>query len=215
MRRFSLSLLIPLLLGATMSAVCYFIAGESLDWFLGSILFAALLVPPLALIPARAIDAGFVIIGIIAGIAGVWLLAVTSHTMTLLAFASCVLVLAAFVAAVAATARLLVNLRIPPILASALVTILALAWLSWPVWASPWIAGRAVIWPVALHPLFALNAACPNWGIWTEQRIAYGLTNLGQDARYQLPASILPCVAVHFAVGVVFTVFTIKRIKRG
>ena len=71
---------------------------------------------------------------------------------------------------------------------------LALAWLSWPVWLSPWIAGRdrLVAWLVAAHPLFALDGALRHLGPpWTEHHWMYTrLTVLNQDVFYSLPGGV-------------------------
>jgi hypothetical protein len=198
MRRILTTLLAPLLLSTTVAGGCYLITGPSLDLFIGSLLLVALLTPPLAL----ASDSIGTIFAIILGAIIIWLIPTLDHAITFTQWFSCTSILFATVFAFTAIARLFIRLRVTPILASALTTILTLSWLTWPVWASPRLAGVRVSLPVRLHPLFTLNAACNNLGVWTEQRVAYHLTNLGQDAIYQLPPSIFPAVAFHLGIAV-------------
>jgi hypothetical protein len=177
--------LLATLLGAAGALVCARAAGApSLDLLLGSAIIAAILTPPLC------IAWRWSFLAVAAGTSVVWLI----HPIAWLA---CTLTLLAFLTAAAAAMCLLVRIRIHPLAASAIVTMLALAWLIWPVWASHWLPGRDVKWLIDLHPLFAINGAAKDLGIWTEQHVAYRLTALGQDVPYQLPTSVAPCVLFH------------------
>lgn len=200
-RVFVNSVTVSFALSAAAGIACYLTAGATLVLPIGVVLFAAILAPPLCLLQCRTSEAAVGVAAIALGLALVF--PFTTH-----GWLSCTLVVLSFVAALAAGARALVRLRFSPIVAAALVTSLALAWLTWPVWASPWLAGQSVRWSVSLHPLFAINAACHDLGIWTEQRIAYRLTNLGQDVPYQLPDSALPCVVFHGIICGVMTLIT-------
>jgi hypothetical protein len=181
-------------IGAAASGACYLTAGASLFFPLGSVLFAAILVPPLCLISPRPAHVVLFASSIALGISAVWML-------TIRGWLPCMLILLSFVLALAAASYLLTRLRDQPVAAAAIVSTIALAWLTWPVWVSPWLPGHDVHWLVTLHPLFAVNSACRDLGIWTEQRVAYRLTNLAQDVPYQLPASVLPSVAFHAAIA--------------
>ena len=90
-------------------------------------------------------------------------------------------------------------------LAGALVTTLALAWLTWPIWSSPRIAGRErlVGWLVAPHPLFALDGVFRGLGPpWSERYYMYNmLTVLNQDVAYELPRGVTAAVLFHGAAG--------------
>jgi hypothetical protein len=102
---------------------------------------------------------------------------------------------------------LLVRLRANPSTAAWTVTVLLLAWLSWPVWMSPWISDHQS-WLPALtmpHPLLSLDAALMRDGIkqWIEPPgLMYGppaLTALGSDVFYAPPPSVWPAVGLHLA----------------
>jgi hypothetical protein len=54
---------------------------------------------------------------------------------------------------------------------------------------------------VVEHPIFTLNSIFPSLGVWTQQRLMYQLTPLGQDVPYRLPTSIWPCVLLHGVIG--------------
>jgi hypothetical protein len=105
---------------------------------------------------------------------------------------------------------LIARIGIHPSAAAWIVIVLLLAWLSWPIWMSPWIADHQS-WLPALtspHPLLSLDAALMRDGIkqWIEApSLMYGppgLTSLGQDVFYAPPASVWPGVALHVGVGV-------------
>jgi hypothetical protein len=98
-------------------------------------------------------------------------------------------------------------MRIAPTFASAIATILALAWLTWPVWLSPRLTGPSAATTVKyltwMHPLFAVNGVLTNLGAWSHLPIAYRyLTTLGQDVPYALPTSIWPAALVHLVLGI-------------
>ena len=92
--------------------------------------------------------------------------------------------------------------RLGGTLRSAAVTVAAWLWLSFPIWLGPAMGARgwdAPTWLTALHPLFAMNTAVLELGIWTQQPIAYQLTPFGQDVAYALPATIWPFLLFHAA----------------
>jgi hypothetical protein len=190
------------LLSVAVGIACYLAAGPSLDFYLGTVLMAAILTPATALGSEQQKLRWMSVVVIVVALSTVWLAA---GAVSAFAWIQCVLVLTGFVVALAAAAILLYRLGLPPVLAAAIVTVLSLAWLTWPIWACSALRGQAIVWPVAIHPLFAINSACRDLGIWTEQRIAYRLTNMGQDVAYRLPASVLPCVAVHLIMAAVLT----------
>ena len=102
-----------------------------------------------------------------------------------------------------------------PLVRPALVTLVAVAWLLWPVWLAPQLS-RVPGWMTSLHPIFAVNAAALGRGVWAEQANVYPLTPLGQDVAYALPASPWPAAAAHAgAATVLFTVACIVRKRHG
>jgi hypothetical protein len=113
--------------------------------------------------------------------------------------------LATWAAALWGVAALLKRAGIPSVGASAITVLLAVAWLAWPIWLSPWIAGREtlVAWLVWPHPLFALDGALRHLGPpWTERHQMYTrLTVLNQDVFYALPRGIMGAVLVHAGIA--------------
>ena len=119
---------------------------------------------------------------------------------TLLQWLACYLVLAAYAWALCGLTRVFRS--------AALVTFLSIAWLTWPVWISPYLQGTrsnpVVDRIIAIHPLFAVNGVLANLGEWSHFPIAYSqLTRLGQDISYTFPASIWPSTLVHLIPGMV------------
>jgi len=79
------------------------------------------------------------------------------------------------------------------LLPASLVTLLAIAWLSWPVWLATFLRGastRTIYWLVQTHPPLVANGVLTWEPPWSERSLAYRrLTNLNQDVMYQLPTS--------------------------
>jgi len=79
------------------------------------------------------------------------------------------------------------------LLPASLVTLLAVAWLSWPLWLATFLRGagtRTIYWLVQTHPPLVANGVLTWEPPWSERSLAYRrLTNLNQDVMYQLPTS--------------------------
>ncbi|CAN5431896.1 hypothetical protein BH10PLA1_BH10PLA1_06770 [soil metagenome] len=107
--------------------------------------------------------------------------------------------------ALLALVRLLVVIRIAPILAAFIVTLLALAWLSWPLWLSPWLtfpeSGDVASRLASVHPLMSINAVAQQFGFWTQGKIIYRLTTVGQNFQIALPSGVMRCVSFHLVVA--------------
>jgi hypothetical protein len=195
-----------LLLSLCASVVCYVATGPSTGLFFGGVATAALLVPPLVLAHDDRARQLITAAAIVDGIALPWLFAVTDPSISLLDFVRAYLLLCAWAAALWGIADLLRRARISPLFASALTVVLALAWLGWPIWLSPWIAGRErlVGWLVAPHPLFGLDAALSHLGVeWDRRPLMYTrLSVLNQDVFYSRPAGVGRATLLHGAVAV-------------
>ncbi len=115
------------------------------------------------------------------------------------------LTVVAFGLALAGLARLLIAIRFSPTVAGAIVTLLAMAWLGWPIWLSPWLgfhgSDAVVARLTAVHPLLAINAIAPQFGYWPQSRYMYSLTGLSQDVLLSLPGSTLAVTAFHLIVA--------------
>ena len=195
------SMIISLVLASTSGIICYLVAGNSLDLFIGCFFFAAILAGQL---PGE----WGTIAGITIGIGLCWWMPVHADAITATQWGMCVALLASFVAAMVMLVRALQ--RFSPAVASTVVTVVALAWLSWPVWLSASIPGIQLRGSVLFHPLFAINHVVSDLGIWTEQQAAYSLTTLGQDVAYQLPFSAWPTIAMQSGLAIALAILTMS-----
>lgn len=166
----------------------YVAAGATLGLFIGSVAFAALIAPPLTLAVSRGSERAIVAIACAVGCVPVWLV-----YFPVVDSSRCGVILVAFALALIAVTCAFRSLRVPASIAPAITTIVALAWLSFPIW---FRADRAPSL-VAYHPIFAMNGVMKTLGIWTQQPVLYRLTTLGQDVPYELPTSIWACVVAH------------------
>ena len=205
--------------GVGAGLACYGAAGNSLGLFFGGVLFAALLVPPLAMAADTWIAGTLNTLAALAGIAWVWAIkGVSESGTTTLEWARCSLVLLVFGASVALLAASLRALRLGPVFSSAIAVVLGLAWLTWPVWLAtqvegprgPWLAQ----WLVPAHPLITLNGLLLHLGvIWNEQAVMYNLTKLGNEVAYDMPRTWIPAVAVHGGLAIAFSTIALVATK--
>ncbi len=99
------------------------------------------------------------------------------------------------------------RLRLPPAGAAAFAILMGVLWLGWPIWLAPWLRGAsgetAAARLIAAHPAFVLNGvfarAFPT--PWAQHRVAYELTNIGDDIPYEMPAGMLVCLLLHGSIG--------------
>lgn len=194
-------------LGLICGAACSFAAGPTAGLFFGGVAMATLIAPPLLAGETVRWRQAFVAASVVDGVALPWLLAVSDPAVSILDWVRAYLLLAADVLALWGLLSLLVSLRIAPLFASAIVVVLGMAWLAWPVWLSPWLAGRQTLvgWLVCAHPLFGLDGALRHLGPpWTERHLMYTrLTVLNQDVAYSLPPGVGRAVVVHAALGAI------------
>lgn len=193
----------PLLFGVGTAAICYRFAGSSLGLFFGPVLILSFAAPALVL----AEDA----IGsrLIAGAAlavGAWIVWIVMGRVRFVDAYRCAAVLLAYVLALGGVATLLEHVRLSKVFASAITMLLGAAWLTWPVWLSPWFTtpgiDQCVPWLVVTHPLLTINGVLfPLFSFWDRYTLAYQqLTTLNQDVLYSLPRTIAWSLAVHAGV---------------
>lgn len=195
--------LAPLLL-ATLSAIaCYQAAGATLGLYLGLLVAAVLLTPPAIAIEQNATDRLAALSATVLPLCITWFIASRRNEMWLSEWAASSLVLISFAAALAGLSAALSVTGVGRPLAAAIVILLGLAWLTWPIWLSPtWDGEASTAWVnrfVALHPALAINY--PHLGQWVEQSIAYHLTDLNQNVPYAPPHTVLACVLFHLVIG--------------
>lgn len=196
---------VGMFLAIALESACYFLLGVTTGLFFSGIVWAVLLLPPLVLTEARLRHRGMIAAGVIDGIAIVWLIAVFTSSLTLMLWLECYLVLAACGFALLGTVHIFGKLfRSAPELASAITVLLALSWLTAPIWlarsmpAHPQWTGQLV----RVHPLLAMNSVTRDFGFWNERPIAYQyLLTLGQDVPGSIPESIWASVLLHLLIG--------------
>jgi hypothetical protein len=182
------------------AGACYLAAGPSLGAFLGAMVLAAVLTPPLILAEPTWLRRAVAGAAIVDGVAIVWLLAALHSQIGLLQWLGCYAVLAALVAGLMAMAAALRAARLPAACASALTVLVALAWLLWPIWTAPLLLSEsamgALVWA---HPVFAINSIMlDTFPTWPAYSLAYHMTSLPS---YAMPSGILPCVGAHVLVA--------------
>ena len=188
---------VPFVIALTTAVIGWLVLGSTLGLFFWGIAASAILVPVLGSLQESIVDALVRGGAIVDGIGLIWLLTIFVSPITFGQWLAAYLVLAAFSIAVLSIARLAARIRIPP----GVTTILAIAWLTWPIWLTNHLNATLVRILVPAHPLFVLNRVFIDQGIWTQQRLMYELTTLGQDVPYSLPTSILACLFAHVIIG--------------
>ncbi|HLL88498.1 MAG TPA: hypothetical protein VK324_04285, partial [Tepidisphaeraceae bacterium] len=179
-------------------AVCASVTGWSIGLLFGAAVTLALTVPAVTSLPSNGRALAAVTCAVLVAAAG-WVVAARIGTAS--QAAAVAVLLAAFAMALAGITATLARTRMAPPLAAAVVTTLALAWLSWPVWLSADAA--TVDRLVAVHPLLAMNGAMESSEPWTQWPVMYRLTSLGQDVPYALPRTAWPAVVAHAIVSAV------------
>jgi hypothetical protein len=205
----------PLLLAGVLTVVAYAATGPTAGFFFAGIVVATLLTPPLVLVEGGRLDQLGCAASIVGGVAFAWLLALGEPSITVSHWVRAGVILASFGFALWGAAALFWRLVwamstasiVSATIAQAATIVIALAWLAWPIWLSPWLAGRERLVGLlaAPHPQLALDAlfgaSGPPWG---ERYFMYNvLTVLNQDVAYELPRGIFPAVFLHGVIGAV------------
>lgn len=198
------------------AVLVYLVAGSTLGLFFGGVVVVTLVLPPMVLQRHRWVDQALIASAVNDSVGVVWLLCVLTPQITLTQWLMCYVMLAAYSFALWGLVNLLRGLRMPAVPAAAATILVAMLWLSWPIWMSRLGADRAVGWLAPANPLFTLNGVLSHLGIWSERPIAYNhLMNLGQDVAYRLPDGILVGAFAHIiAAGVFFAVAGAVKYER-
>lgn len=203
-----------------LAMLCHFCAGPGLGLYLGGLAVVGLIVPPLVVGQDSIARAAIVTGSVLLAVAAVWLGPVFQTSVAITDWFRGCAVLLGFAAGLTGIASILKRVTKSAVVASALAVILGIAWLSWPVWLSAGLTGegreRVVASLVYAHPLFAMNgamkAAFPV--PWAQYRLAYVLTNIGDDIPYELPASVIPSALLHTLIGGGLILGAVKRHRR-
>jgi hypothetical protein len=203
------AIVVPLILSAIAAIACYLSAGPTLGLFLGGLIMVSILTPPLILAEEQSAHRLLALAAILAPFILIWLLAPIRSETRISEWLESSIVLIAYATALAGLSAGLRLARLSATLSAALTVTLALLWMTWPIWLSPTWNGEestaGVARLVVCHPAFAINSLLVRpHGLWTEQSIAYRLTDLSQNVPYTLPKSIWFCVAMHLLVGAAF-----------
>jgi hypothetical protein len=193
---------VALILSFFAAAICEASVGDTLGLYLGGIFAAALLVGPLISAEETWRPRLLIPVAIWIGIGAVWFNAWLHNHIAFMPMARSNLALLSFCFALAGIGSLLRRIGLGFSGSATAVTLLALAWLLWPIWLSPVLSGAhgetIVNLFTPIHPIMAINAAVREpLGYWAEQSIAYNYTNISDDITYSLPTSVFPCVAFH------------------
>jgi len=204
-RQFIAVALPPFVIACALTTACYLAAGTGLMLYLGGLALAMVLTPPLTLMRESRLEQILAAGSIADGVGVVWLVAMFQSETTFGQWLSAYVLLVACIIAAAGVAVALSRWVMRELFASAVVVMIALAWLTWPIWLSGWIdrpsVVRAIDWLVPVHPLLALNGLLAHLGVWGEQRLMYQLTSLGQDVPYAFPSTIAPATLAHLLLG--------------
>lgn len=185
-----------LVLSVSLTALSSFYISKSVGQFIAPILFFSLVLPQVV---GRSFIQNFVTISIMsASVVSTWLWGANGGWVTWTEVIGCSAVLITWLLAVTGMTRAL-RLIFDRTFANTVITAVAIAWLTWPVWLSTALPGRLemVGWLVWAHPLFSINSAVLELGAWSVEPLAYHLTNLGQDVSYQMPETIWPAILLN------------------
>jgi hypothetical protein len=205
-RRLWVAPMMPFLISSLAGGLCFYAGGVSLGLFLGGLLLTAMATAPFVAAENSALGGVLAVLGMIHGVAIVWLYTMLKAPADLSGWLSCYLVLTTMIFAIGGASAALRAMQLGPITSGAICTLLAIAWLTWPVWLSPALHGepgaRTVSWLVPANPIFAINGVLrERFGHWAEQGIAYNFTNLGDDIPYSIPHGVWKCVLLHAVIG--------------
>jgi hypothetical protein len=186
-------------------AACWWAAGTSLGLFLGGLFVVTFLIPA-AVLGQKNLHAALIgFVATVGPVAAIWLIATLKTSDTILQWTEVAAILLAYALAVSGIALFLVRCKCPEILAAAIAIIIALAWLTWPIWLSNAHPSNAAIGTlVKIHPPLTINGILTNEPAWTEMSLAYHLTNLNQDVPIRLPSNSMACAVTHGIIGILF-----------
>lgn len=201
----------PLLLSGAFTGACFAAAGPSLGLFIGGLLGVTLLAPAMALWRRDPLERTLTAGSVVDGAAIVWLIPVVMSHVTSMQWLLAYVLLAAYATAICGLAVALHRRGFSDVAANAVTLVLALLWLTWPIWLSTAMTSSLAAWLVPAHPPMAMNALLLHLGVWGEGRIAYQLTNLGQDVAYALPSSVLPAIILHALLGLALLLASRRR----
>lgn len=200
--RFLRAYLPGLALSVLATGLCGWAAGLTLGYFLGAIALIALIAPALVAGQAGLMDRALAAAGVADGVGVALLVAVFTPALGLWQWVQVYLLAVVWAAMLGALVHLLIHLRVQRWGAAALVLLVGMLWLLWPVWLAPVLTQAWADRLTPCHPLMAINGLLDHLGLWSEQAgVAYHLTNLNQDIPHRLPESPWPAIAAHAIVA--------------
>ncbi len=117
-------------------AACWWAAGTSLGLFIGGLFVVTFLIPAAVLGQKNFHVALIGFAATVAPVALAWLVATFKAPDTIAQWAEVTAILLTYALAISGIALFLVRCKCPEILAAAIAIIIALAWLTWPIWLS-------------------------------------------------------------------------------
>ena len=215
----SLETIVATFLGAFVALGLALVAYSVLDVSLGTVFASVFLASLVSLGMADVVTnvREWVVVSVVIAIASVVpvLLGIFDHPELASAGAQLLLLCALLAATMIALVRAVARVVGGAIGATVAVAIL-LAWLTWPVWMSPYFGtgvGTFFVDRLLSHqPLFAIGGAYRAMGDWTHAPIAYShLTSLGQDVMFAPPANAWAAIGSHTVVAGVFGALAFAR----
>ena len=197
-----------LVFGLIAGLSCYWVAGPTLGAWIGPLALVAAVGPLVVVAEEGLWRRLFAVAGIVDGLGAAWLWVMVRSPVELGQWLRCYLVLLGLAVALGGMVSLLHRARLPRAPAGGLVALVALGWLTWPIWTSPWLRGQKYEPLVErlsfAHPVLAVNVAvAPPLSQWVEDAFMYQQTALNQDVLYIAPRGVAWTVVVHLGVGVV------------
>ena len=210
--------LTPLLLTGATSVLFAAIAGISLGTVIGGLFAITFILPPLSAGKSNFRSRLVILTCCATAVAATWVCLLRPGAATFGPWCQVCLVMLAYAAALAGLVALLDRLCVDSPVSSAITIIAGFAWLTWPIWLSPWMAAsanqRLIDLLILFHPPLVANGILTFTGPWTEQSLAYTLTVLGQDVPIALPANPLPSIGVHALIAAIgFAIASIRLRK--
>jgi hypothetical protein len=205
-------------LSATGALACCIASGPTLGVYLGALILVTAITPPLLLGQDRWPNRITSLSAVVTPVAVIWLIAALRSDTRIGEWLAAVIVLSAYTLALSALASAMRTARMSAVVASALTVTLALAWLTWPIYLSRTWHGEASAPGVArlgnVHPGLAINAQLRHLGNWTEQSIAYHLTDLNQNVPFTPPQTIWPTTLFHATLAAALFALSFRRERR-
>lgn len=209
----------PFVISLLSAIACYWAGGASLGLFICGLVLVTIIVPIVSMAEQSILNRLVATAFVVFAISIVWLFGIMHNETWVKEWLGSMFVLDAYAIALVGLVSGLRAVRCSSVVSAALSVIVGLFWLTWPIWLSRTWNGEesapGVERLVLLHPGMAINGQVIKLGAWSEQSVAYHLTDLSQNVPYSLPSSIWPCVLLHAILGIALLLLAFWVVGRG